>query len=87
MGHRGYDDLRKMIKEGMVKGIQFTDLKTPRICRVCVMTRPVRKPFPGSDSPKPVSYGEKICSDIWGPATVQSIGGNRYFAIFQDHFS
>ncbi|PPQ84116.1 hypothetical protein CVT24_002084 [Panaeolus cyanescens] len=46
-----------------------------------------RKPFHLSKSGKPAKYGDQVSSDVWGPAPVASIGGRRYFSLFQDCFS
>ncbi|PPQ84652.1 hypothetical protein CVT24_006859 [Panaeolus cyanescens] len=88
MGHRGYADLRKMIKYGMFSGIEVIDVDGPDPdCRVCVEAKARRKPFHLSKSGKPAKYGDEVSSDVWGPAPVASIGGKRYFSLFQDRHS
>ncbi|PPQ82237.1 hypothetical protein CVT24_012925 [Panaeolus cyanescens] len=88
MGHRGLKDLRRMIKHGMFTGIDVIDTDAQDItCRVCIEAKAKRKPFPSSKSAKPTSYGAQVSSDVWGPAPVASIGGCRYFSLFQDRYS
>ena len=33
------------------------------------------------------AYGQRIHSDVWGKASVKSLGGNEYFVTFLDDFS
>ncbi|KAJ2929032.1 hypothetical protein H1R20_g8057, partial [Candolleomyces eurysporus] len=88
MGHRSFGDLRKMLEAGMVNGIKIKDLAgTLPICRVCIEAKAVRKPFRESKSPHPTSYAQEVSSNVWGPASVESIGRKRYFVLFIDRYS
>jgi hypothetical protein len=46
MGHINHDNLRKMVKEGMVKGIELDFSSKPEFCKVCIKAKADRKPFP-----------------------------------------
>ncbi|RXW11527.1 hypothetical protein EST38_g14328 [Candolleomyces aberdarensis] len=88
MGHRSFGDLKRMIEGGMVEGIKVKDLSgAPPICRTCVEAKAIRKPFKESKSPHPTVYAQEISSDVWGPASVESIGRKNYFVLFIDRFS
>ncbi|KAJ2921694.1 hypothetical protein H1R20_g15407, partial [Candolleomyces eurysporus] len=88
MGHRSFGDLRRMIEGGMIEGIRVKDLTgAPPVCRTCVEAKAVHKPFKESRSPHPTAYAQEISSDVWGPASVESIGRKNYFVLFIDRYS
>ncbi|PPQ84086.1 hypothetical protein CVT24_002438 [Panaeolus cyanescens] len=88
MGHLNFDYCRKMVKHGMVEGVSVDDVgEKVEMCRECVEAKMARKPFPKASKTTFEVYGEKVVADVWGPAAVRSLGGRRYFAIFQDRFS
>ncbi|KAJ2918787.1 hypothetical protein MD484_g1572, partial [Candolleomyces efflorescens] len=89
MGHRSFRDLKKMIEVGMFEGVRITDVSgTPPTCRVCVEAKAIRKPFKDSTSPHPTAYADEVSSDVWGPASHESLGRrSRYFVLFIDRYS
>lgn len=88
MGHINHDDLRKMVKEGIVEGIDLDMDSKPEFCDVCVRAKATRKPFPkASVSDRIKAYGDKVSADVWGPAQVESLGGKRYYTLYQDKYS
>ena len=88
MGHINQDDLRKMVKEGMIKGIDLDLTSTLDFCKTCVAAKATRKSFPkGSTAENIKAYGDKIMADVWGPAEVESIGRKKYYLLFQDRHS
>jgi gag-polypeptide of LTR copia-type/GAG-pre-integrase domain len=84
MGHINHEDLRQMVEKGMVTGINLDLMSKPEFCEACIKAKAMRKPFPKESKTEYKSYGDKVVSDLWGPAAVQSIGGKRYSALFQD---
>ena len=85
MGHINHEDLRHMVKTGMVTGIVLDLTSVPEQCTVCIQAKAIRKPFPKksvSDNIK--EYGDKVVSDVWGPAPTESIGGRKYSICFED---
>jgi Integrase core domain len=52
-----------------------------------VQAKPTRKPVPQTrEGPRAAKFGEKVHSDIWGPANPQSYDGKVYFVSFtNDH--
>ncbi|KAJ2923827.1 hypothetical protein H1R20_g13265, partial [Candolleomyces eurysporus] len=88
MGHQSFGDLRRMIEGGMIEGIKVKDLSgMPPVCRTCVKVKAIQKPFKESKSPHPTTYAQKISTDVWGPASVESIGRKNYFVLFINQFS
>ena len=88
MGHINHDDLTDMVEKTMVTGITLTSEKKEEFCEVCIKAKAARKSFPKeATGPKPKAYGEKVVSDVWGPAAKESLGHNRYYVLFQDRAS
>jgi hypothetical protein len=84
MGHVNFKDLQKMVKQGMVTGIDLDFDSKPDFFKACVKAKMMRKPFPKWSETKYTKYGDKVISDTWGPAPVESLGGKKYFQIYQD---
>ena len=59
----------------------------PTFCPTCVKAKPMRKPIP-QEQVQYVSHvlGEKIHSDVWGPASPQSYNG-KYYVTFTDDYT
>ncbi|KAM2621688.1 hypothetical protein TB2_026408 [Malus domestica] len=55
-------------------------------CEVCQKSKSTRLPFPHSLS-RATKVFEIVHSDIWGPATLESFDGYRFFISFIDDFS
>lgn len=84
MGHVNCDDLWKMVKDGMVVGIDLDFNSKPDFCEACIKAKATRKPFPKRSETKYLNYGDKVVADTWGPAKVESLGGKKYYHLFQD---
>jgi hypothetical protein len=87
MGHVNHEDLQRMVENGMVTGINLDMSLKPEFCEACIKAKATRKPFPKESKTEYISYGDKVVSDVWGPASVESIGGNRYYNLYQDQRS
>ena len=84
MGHINHDDLRKMVKNGMVLGIDLDLDSKPDFCEACIKAKATRKPFPKRSETKHQKYGDKVVADTWGPAKVESLGRKKYYQLYQD---
>ena len=89
--HLGYDNLARLVKDNMVKGINvstkdFTTAGT-EVCEPCVKGKQPRSPFPASDTSKASTPLELVHMDVCGPVTPQSQGKARYLATFLDDYS
>ena len=87
MGHVNHEDLRRMVKEQMVVGINLDMTSKPDFCETCVKAKAPRKPFPKESKMEYKAYSDKVITDVWGPALVKSLGGKDYFLLFQDLYS
>jgi hypothetical protein len=56
-------------------------------CKSCIMGKGTRLPSPPAEDICATKPGEFIHIDLWGPATVTSIGGARYFLTCYDNYS
>ena len=84
MGHINVENLRHLIKEDMVTGINVDLNSTPVFCEPCVKAKIDCKPSPKKSNTTYTLYGEKVVADLWGPAKVDSLGGNKYYFLFKD---
>jgi hypothetical protein len=74
MGHINHDDLRRMMKDGSIMGIELDNTPKDEICPDCVEAKASSRPFPKlSTSHRATKYGDKVVSDLWGPAEKNSI--------------
>ena len=87
MGHTHSAALKKMVDNEIVDGISLTNTDVP-FCETCVKAKQTTKPFPQERSSPPMTaYGQRVHSDVWGKASVKSLGGNEYFVTFLDDYS
>jgi hypothetical protein len=90
MGHVNHNNLRKMVHDGQVTGVELNmDLK-PEFCETCIKAKALWKPFPipkHLSKDKIVAYSSKVSSDVWGPAQVKLLGGNSYSNSYLNHYS
>jgi transposase InsO family protein len=88
LAHITPDSIRKMVKRGIVEGVQLIDDGATVTCEAYeqakVTCKEIRKEceVPFSDA-----LSEEIHSDVWGPSPVPSLGGRRYYVTFTDDFS
>ena len=76
-----------MIDGGMITGVNLNMSLKPEFCEACIKAKATHKHFPKESKTEYKSYGDKVMSDVWGPASVQSIRGNHYYNLYQDQSS
>jgi len=65
----------RMIKDGSITGIELDNTPKDEICPDCVEAKASSRPFPKlSTSHRATKYGDKVVSDLWGPAEKKSNG-------------
>ena len=64
----------------MITGIELDPLSKPEFCETCAKAKATRLPFPKEPHTRATQYGERVHWDLWGPASVLSIGSNLYTA-------
>lgn len=87
-GHLGYDALKRLVKEDMVKGINLTpeDIKATGICKACAQAKHSRSPFERAED-KTTDVLHLVHMDICGPLPEETPGGKKYFITFLDDYS
>jgi len=85
MGHIAVASARKLVESGAITGVDL-DLKSQeRDCDACIFARATRLPVPKVRiSPPAQHFGDEIHTDVWGPASIATRQGRRYFATFKD---
>ena len=90
LGHLGYDNLAKLVKDQMVKGINVTSeafkAAKEEVCESCILAKQHRLPFPTSESDSKQLL-ELVHMDLCGPMPKISLGGSKYLATFLDDYS
>ena len=81
MGHANIRTVKKALAR---HSIPFSDNFS--LCHACSISKAHKLPFHDSNfvATQPL---ELICSDLWGPAPVQSVDGASYYLLFFDHYS
>lgn len=88
-GHLGYDNLKRLVKEDMVKGINLNpdDIKkTTGICKACAQAKHSRSPFERAEE-KTTAVLDVVHMDVCGPLPEETPGGKKYFITFLDDYS
>jgi hypothetical protein len=84
MGHVSARSLKFMLSQGMVTGLDVDTSIDVEFCEACAKAKLKRAPIPKKRSNKrpAKNFGDRVSSDLWGPAQVDSISGNKYFVSF-----
>jgi hypothetical protein len=74
-----------MVEKGMITGINLDMSSKAEFCESCIKAKAsTRKSFPKESKSEYKTYGDKVVSDIWGPAPVKLLGGKHYYQLFMD---
>ena len=72
-------------KEGIVDGLSIDQSTMPsNTCEACIQAKQTHKPFPREAENRSQEPGERVMSDVWGPARVESIGKWTWYISFVD---
>jgi len=87
LGHLGEDNLKKLVKNGMVKGIEgILEGSVKKNCKGCFEGKQTRSPF-GVATRRATEKLQLIHSDLKGPINVPTYAGNRFFITFTDDYT
>jgi hypothetical protein len=76
-----------LVKKQLVTGITLSDSITSNdvTCKVCEKAKATRKPIKKvRELPRATKLGERVYSDVWGPAQIRSLGGKDYMVTWID---
>jgi transposase InsO family protein len=85
-GHLHFRALHTMSRRGMVRGLPDI-ARVEEMCDGCALGKQHRAPFPRTSSYRAERGFELVHTDLCGPITPATIGGNSYFLLVVDDFS
>jgi len=86
-GHLNYSAVKSLVRRKLIYGVNISKQELnsePPTCESCKLGKSHRASFPPSlrgRAEKPLNL---VHTDLWGPAPVTSLGGNRYMMTFTD---
>lgn len=83
LGHLAMGSIRELVKKQVISA---DDAQEPDPCQDCIRGKAKKQPYPTGKhiSSSPLDY---VHSDLWGPASVSTIGGGRYYMSLIDDYS
>jgi hypothetical protein len=77
--------MEQLLKKGLVTGFEVDEASIPtHTCEACIQAKMAHRPFPKEAENRSQTPGERIISDVWGPARVESLGKSKYYISFTD---
>ncbi|TDL21258.1 hypothetical protein BD410DRAFT_696023, partial [Rickenella mellea] len=66
LGHISPDQVRRLVREGLLTGVNLDMSTSVDFCSVCTEAKMTREVIPKSRSSElATEYGEVVCSDVW----------------------
>jgi hypothetical protein len=86
MGHIAPDAVRKLVEDKRVVGVELEDDREEMgTCESCEFAKATRKRVRKErEEPLAEKFGDEVHSDVWGPATTETIHHRKYYASFTD---
>ena len=86
MGHITPDAVRKLVEDKRVVGVELEDDgEEMGTCESCEFAKTTRKGVRKErEEPLAEKFGDEIHSDVWGPATTETIHHRKYYSSFTD---
>ena len=82
LGHASSSRVQQLASRGLLSSVSTENFD----CVSCQLGKQPALPFNTSESIS-TNIFDLIHSDVWGPSSVSSIGGSRYFVVFVDDYS
>ena len=89
MGHISPNIAKRLVTQGFVTGVCLVSTSdTEFFCESCVYAKATRKSIPKThEGERAKKFGEEVHSDLWGPAPIETKGGQRYYITFVDDYT
>ena len=88
VGHVSYDRVKLLLAKGLVEGITLDKESEASVCESCEWAKGMRKAIVKvRDGDRCEAVGDKVHSDLWGPAPVETLGKKQYYISFTDDHS
>lgn len=85
-GHIHFAALRKMGREGLVRGLPLLT-QVEQVCEACLVGKHRRAPFPQRALRRSAEALQLLHGDLCGPISPPTPSGNRYFLLLVDDYS
>ena len=82
LGHASFSRVQQLVSRGLLGSVSTENFD----CVSCQLGKQPTLPFNTSESISTDIFN-LIHFDVWGPSSVSSIGGSRYFVVFVDDYS
>ncbi|KAG9458911.1 hypothetical protein H6P81_003419 [Aristolochia fimbriata] len=82
LGHVSSHTLLKLVTNGLLVSVSYTPLN----CVSCKLGKHTALPYNSNDALASAPF-DLIYSDVWGPASISTMGGSAYYVVFIDDFS
>jgi hypothetical protein len=87
MGHISHNVIHNAVTSSLIVGVNLDPKSEPTFCETCVKAKIPHLPFSKASSTHATVYGERVWSDVWGLAPVESISHKLYMLTFSDESS
>jgi hypothetical protein len=83
MGHIAPEATRKLVKDGLVSGIELKGKGDAGLCDSCEYAKSTRKRIRKERiEPRAQNFGDEIHSNVWGPSQTETIRKRKYYMSF-----
>ena len=76
-----------MITQNPIASVEVNSLSEPKFCKVCVQGKASCLLFLKESQTIFAKYGEKVVTDLWSSAQVQSLRGHSYYYLHHDMYT
>ncbi len=87
LGHLSIKQMKKLHSQEELEGLKEEDFKQELYCEVCCLGKQATNKLNKSHKLNTKERGELIHSDVCGPISPDTKGGNRYYVSFIDDFT
>jgi hypothetical protein len=88
LGHISPCTVKDLIWHGIIDGIVLTDTSENFECQPCILAKMTKTSIPKiRQGERAKEFAEEIHTDLWGPASTATFGGQRYYISFTDDWS
>ena len=85
MGHIAVASTCKLVESRAITGVELDPNSQEHDCDACIFARATCLPIPKVRISTPAQrFGDEIHTDVWGPASISTRQGRRYFVTFTD---
>lgn len=86
MGHIAPGAVHALVKEGWAEGIKLVDEGEMGTCESCEYVKMTRKAVQKEKAePRATAFGNEVHSNVWGPASTQTMHKKEYYASFTNN--